>query len=72
MQKDIKMHHYIIRAADGITHVQNVVGPYLGQHHLYDDSGFATWLAKAGLTEQSDRIIITDYTHCNCGQTRTV
>lgn len=38
------MEHYVSREPDGTVHVQNAVGPYLGQHHVHTPEDFERWM----------------------------
>ena len=47
---------------DGNCHVQNMVGGYLGQHHVHTEAGFEKW--KKGVSEEDLRIARG---RCSCG-----
>ena len=41
-----EMRHYVGVTPDGLYHVQNMVGPYFGQHHVHTEKGYITWKKK--------------------------
>jgi len=37
------MRHYVTLTPDGLYHVENIVGPYPGQHHIHTEQGYRRW-----------------------------
>ena len=59
-----KMYHYCTREKDGTIHVQNAVGPYMGQHHVHTAADFETWCKQV-----DDDVIkwLKNTAPCDCG-----
>ena len=58
-----EMHHYVGLTPDGLYHVQNMVGPYEGQHHVHTEAGYKKW--KRGIDKK--RIHLEEAESCACG-----
>jgi len=59
-----EMHFYVTRTPDGNIHVQNAVGPYMGQHHVHTRKDFAIWKADIPKGQLHDHGRIEP---CDCG-----
>jgi hypothetical protein len=59
----IPMHHYASRTSDGLYHVQNMLGPYAGQHHVHTEKGYREWSKKLN----KRYLHIEDAESCPCG-----
>lgn len=55
----------VTECPDGTLHVQNLVGMYLGQHHVHSKKGFEEWKKKAG--PEAKGSLKTEKGVCNCG-----
>lgn len=55
----------VTESPDGMFHVQNIVGMYLGQHHIHSKKGFEEWKKKAA-PENKGKLKIEKGV-CNCG-----
>jgi len=58
-----EMHHYVGLTPDGLYHVQNMVGPFEGQHHVHTEAGYRKW--KKGIDKK--RIHAGETDSCMCG-----
>jgi hypothetical protein len=57
------MHHYASRTSDGLYHVQNMLGPYPGQHHVHTEKGYIQWSKKV----DKKYLHLEDAESCPCG-----
>ena len=56
------MRFYVSKSPDGLYHVQNAVGGYLGQHHVHTKASFESWSKDMENIEMLDG-------PCDCGLT---
>jgi len=61
---DLTMRFYVTETPDGLIHVQNVIGPFLGQHHVHTKEGYEKWKRSGKIKKKN---IIYQKGECNCG-----
>lgn len=57
------MYFYVHKDPNGLYHIQNAVGPYLGQHHVHTKESFEEWREKV----PAEQIEMMDDGLCDCG-----
>ena len=57
----VTMTFYVSKSPDGLYHVQNAVGGYLGQHHVHTKESYEAW------SRDLDNIEVLGDAHCDCG-----
>lgn len=64
----VKIYFLVIRCPDGTVHVQNVIGPYLGQHHVHTMEGYERWRRHIEETLRRDAYeFMESEGACDCG-----